>query len=427
MPVALDDRDRALLSGEGGAAAAFAMRLVIRAAEALGADNLIPITRAHVDSCLDHGQASIDFVRRLLDGGAQVSVPTTLNVGAVDLLHPELWRGDEASVARGRSVMEAYRALGCRPTFTCAPYQLPDARPALGEQVAWAESNAIAFCNSVLGARTERYGDFIDVACAITGRVPDAGLHRTNGRRAVLVLRLAADVPSALRDADVLYPVLGIVLGRRAGSRVAALDGLPPDLGEDRLKAICAAAASSGAVAMFHVVGSTPEAPTLRDALQNGEAEVAEVGLAELRAARDALSEAGVAAGAAIGAVSLGTPHASLAELEAIADALGTERAAAEVELLVSTGRDVLAVAEAAGIAARLRDAGAELLVDTCSYLGPILRPSPLPTMTNSAKWAYYAPGNIGARVAFGSLRECVRSAVTGRLWRDDALWGGSS
>ena len=155
--------------------------------------------------------------------------------------------------------MGHYRSLGCQPTYTCAPYQLPFARPALGEQVAWAESNAIVFCNSVLGARTERYGDFTDIACAITGRVPNAGLHRADARRASLVLRLAADVPAALRDDDAFYPVLGIVLGRRAGSRVAALDGLPPGVSEDRLKAVGAAAASRGAVAMFHAVGSTPE------------------------------------------------------------------------------------------------------------------------------------------------------------------------
>ncbi len=122
-------------------------------------------------------------------------IPTTLNVGAVDLLHPELYRGDHRTADRGRLLMDRYRALGARPTFTCAPYQIADARPSLGEQVAWGESNAIAFCNSVLGARTNRYGDFIDIAAAITGRVPDAGLHRTDARRATLVLRLADDVP----------------------------------------------------------------------------------------------------------------------------------------------------------------------------------------------------------------------------------------
>jgi predicted aconitase len=130
------------------------MRLVVRAAEALGATRLIPITRAHVDSCLYHGEATVDFVERLIDGGARVSVPTTLNVGAVDLLHPELFRGDPLVAERGRLLMGHYRSLGCQPTYTCAPYQLAAARPALGEQVAWAESNAIVFCNSVIGART---------------------------------------------------------------------------------------------------------------------------------------------------------------------------------------------------------------------------------------------------------------------------------
>jgi hypothetical protein len=256
--------------------------------------------------------------------------------------------------------------------------------------------------------------------------VPDAGLHRTDARRATLVLRVGPDVPDHLLGADAFYPVLGTVLGRRAGSRVAVLEGLPPNLSEDRLKAVGAAAASSGAVAMFHAVGSTPEAPTLADALGGHppEAEVT-ISLGELRDARDALSSAGEAVpGTPIGAVSLGTPHASLTELRGITEELAGERVADGVELLVSTSRDVLAQAEREDVAQRLRDAGVELLVDTCSYLGPILRPTPLPVMTDSAKWAWYAPGNIGARVIFGSRRECVRSAVTGVVRRDTELWG---
>lgn len=405
------------------------MRLVLRAADALGAERLIPITRAHVDSCLYHGEATVDFVERLVEGGAQVAVPTTLNVGALDLLHPELWRGDARIAERGRLLMGHYRSLGCQPTYTCAPYQLPFARPAIGEQVAWAESNAIVFCNSVLGARTERYGDFTDIACAIAGRVPDAGLHRTDARRAVLVLRLADDVPASLRDDDAFYPVLGIVLGRRSGSRVAAIDGLPPGVSEDRLKAIGAAAASSGAVAMFHAIGSTPEAPTLQAALQRGEPEeIAEISIAELRAARDELTTAvgGVPPGTPIGSVSLGTPHASLAELRLIERELAGARPAQGVELLVSTARHLLADAEEEGLARRLRALGVELLVDTCSYIAPVLRPSPLPVMTDSGKWAFYAPGNVGVEVVFGTMRECVRSAVEGRVWRDTDLWGAS-
>jgi hypothetical protein len=397
------------------------MRLVIRAAEVSGATSLIDITSAHVDSCLYHGEATLDFVARLVDGEARVSVPTTLNVGALDLLHPELYRGDPRTAERGRLLMDRYRSLGARPTFTCAPYQLADARPALGEQVAWGESNAIAFCNSVLGARTNRYGDFIDVAAAITGRVPDAGLHRTEERRATLVLRLSRDVPPALRDADALFPVLGILLGRHAGSAVAAIDGLPAGQSEDRLKALGAAAASSGSVAMFHVVGSTPEGATLDAALQHRAPEAVElITLSALREARDALT---TAVDEPLAAVSLGTPHASLAELERYAEMLGGRRVHPDVELLISTGRNVLAEASERGLTERLREAGAELLVDTCSYIAPILRPTDGATMTDSGKWAYYAPGNVGARVVLGSTEECIRSAVVGRVVRDDAPW----
>jgi predicted aconitase len=346
-------------------------------------------------------------------------------VGALDLLHPELGRRSGAIAEPGRRLMERYRELGCRPTFTCAPYQLEDARPGLGDQVAWGESNAIAFCNSVLGARTNRSGDFLDVAAAITARVPDAGRHRTENRRARLVLRLGPDVPDRLRDADELFPVLGLVLGRRAGGGVAVLEGLPAGLGEDRLKALAAAAASSGAVAMFHVVGSTPEAPSLDAALGHQPPdEVAEIDLAELRSARDVLTTA--PPGAALAAVSIGTPHASLAELATYAALLGDRRVHPDVELLVSTGRDVLASAEERGIAERLRVAGVEVLVDTCSYLSPILRTARGPVMTDSAKWAYYAPGNTGADVVFASTGDCIESAVGGQIVRDLGPWGGT-
>jgi len=412
-----------VLEGEAGEGTALAMRLVMRAAEVLEADRLIPIRGAHVDSCLYHGQATLDFVDRLVDGGAQVRVPTTLNVGAIDLLHPELWRGEPDLAERGRRLMDQYRALGCRPTFTCAPYQLAGSRPGLGDQVAWGESNAIVFANSVLGARTNRYGDFLDIAAAVVGRVPDAGLHRTEERRARLVIRLASDVPAGLLDQDGLYPVLGIVVGRVAGGRVAALDGLPPGVSEDRLKALGATAASSGAVGLVHVIGSTPEAPTLAAALQGAEPEDEHaIDMATLRAARAELG--GDGEGRIVG-VSLGTPHASSAELARIAELLDGRHAADGVELLISTARDTLAQAEGSGVAQQLRAAGAELLVDTCSYISPILRTPSGPVMTDSGKWAYYAPGNIGARVVLGSLAECVASAVAGRVVRDGS-WGAA-
>jgi hypothetical protein len=416
VPVEPTEEDRALLSGREGEAPALAMRLVLEMAEVMGARRLIDIGHAHVDGCLYHGIAGLDFAERLARFGARVRVPTTLNVGYLDLLHPEHVGGDEATRRNARRLMDAYVAMGCRPTWTCAPYQLPD-RPAFGEHVAWAESNAIVFCNSVLGARTNRYGDFIDVCAAITGRVPYAGLHRDEERRARLVFRLDG-VPARLLASDALYPALGHLVGRDAGSAVPAIVGLPPGVSEDRLKALGAAAASSGAVAMFHAVGVTPEAPTLEAATGGEPAPEIPVTLDRLREAR---GELGGERGGALGAVCIGTPHASLAELTRLRDLLGGRRP--RVPLWVNTGRDVLAAAGRAGVAAGLRDVGVRIVTDTCTYLTPLIGDVDGPVMTDSGKWAWYAPANIGVEVVFGGTEECVRSALSGRIERDPDLW----
>jgi predicted aconitase len=174
-------------------------------------------------------------------------------------------------------------------------------------------------------------------------------------------------------------------------------------------------------VELLHVLGSTPEPPNLSAALQDAEPdEERTVDVATLRAAR---AELGGDGEGRIVAVSLGTPHASAAELTRIGTLLDGRRVADGVELLISTARDTLTQVEASGVAERLRLAGAELLVDTCSYIAPILRAPHGPVMTDSGKWAYYAPGNIGAQVVLGTLAECVASAVAGHVVRD-ANWG---
>jgi hypothetical protein len=416
VPVETSERDRAVLAGSEGEAPALAMRIVLEMAAVMGADRLIDVTGAHVDGCLYHGIAGLEFAERLLAGGARVRVPTTLNVAALDLLHPDRYRGDPATAANARRQMDAYVAMGCLPTWTCAPYQLPE-RPAFGEHVAWAESNAIVFCNSVLGARTNRYGDFIDVCAAITGRVPFAGLHRDEERTARLVLRLEG-VPARMLGSDALFPVLGHLVGREAGSAVPAIVGLPGDASEDRLKALGAAAASSGSIAMFHAVGITPEAPTLEAATGRSNVPEVVVDAARLRGARDELETAD---GDRLGAVCVGTPHASLAELERLAGLLAGARP--RVPVWVNTGREIFAEAERGGVSLALEQSGVRIMTDTCTYLSPMLGDVDGRVMTDSAKWAWYAPANIGADVAFGSLEECVRSAIEGRVVRDPALW----
>jgi predicted aconitase len=417
--MALTPEDQAMLDGDRGEAARFAMRIIIGQARVVDAPGLIDVTSAHIDGCLYHGQVSLDFAERLVAADARVRIPSTLNVGALDLLHPGLYRGDQETAGKGRRLMDLYLQMGCRPTWTCAPYQL-DPRPAPGEQIAWAESNAIVFANSALGAWTERYGDFIDICAAITGRVPDAGLHRAKNRRGQTLFRLAG-ISDRLHREDVLYPVLGHLVGARTGTMIPVIQGLSPTTTEDQLKALGASAASSGAVALFHAVGVTPEAATLDDALQGGELEaVIEVTPTQLREARDQLS---TASDGRITAVCLGTPHFSLAEFGQLMTLLDGWRLHAGMRFYVSTGRDVLAEVQRRGLFSTLESAGITVVTDTCTYIAPILDPGRQVVMTNSGKWAYYAPGNVGADVVFGSMEECVRSASQGSVWRDPGLW----
>ncbi|MBL8962185.1 MAG: DUF521 domain-containing protein, partial [Gemmatimonadetes bacterium] len=338
-----------------------------------------------------------------------VRVPTTLNVGIIDLLHPELFRGDPAVAAAGREMMAHYRTMGCRQTWTCAPYQLVE-RPSLGEQVAWAESNAIVFCNSVLGARTERYGDFIDLAAAITGRVPNTGLHRDEGRLGQVLVRVRNVAPEEV-GADLFFAALGHMVGRLVGTRIPVIEGVEAAR-EDDLKALGAASASAGAVAMFHMVGVTPEAPDLTTAFGGRAPErTFEIGPDEMAAA---LAELSTPTTQPLGTISVGTPHFSYDEFRRVAELFAGRRVAPGLAFYISTGRDVLARVDAEGWGDALRATGVTIVTDTCTYLTPILRERPGAVMTNSAKWAWYAPGNLGYEVIFATLDDCVESAVQG-------------
>jgi predicted aconitase len=417
--VALDDAEAGMLAGAEGPAAAFAMRLLVRYAEAVAAPRLIPCVGAHIDGCLHHGAVSNDFVDRLVALGGRVRVPTTLNVGSIDLIHPELFLGDAAARSDGERLMRAHEALGCVPTFTCAPYQAL-MRPRLGDQIAWAESNAIVFANSVLGARTNRYGDFIDLACAIVGRVPDYGLHRAENRRATLHVAIEgwpADWidETGAPDAGRIAVAAGHALGLLAGDRIAAISGLPPNVDEDALKALGAVAASSGAVAMFHAIGLTPEAPDLMTATGGAPPrETIRLDAARLASALERLSTA--AWGAPIGAVALGTPHFSIAEFGRLMPLVRSRPP--RRDFYVNAGRETYATLVERGWAAELEALGVTVVVDTCTYVTSVMRPFEGPVMTNSGKWAHYAPANLGVEVIFGGLADCVASAAAGRAVR---------
>ncbi len=368
----------------------------------MDAPQLLDISGAHIDSCLYHGLASLDFAKRLADGGGEVRVPTTLNVSSLDLLHPDLYRGDAATAERARELMDAYVSLGCRPTWTCAPYQLAD-RPGLGEagRVGRVQRHRVR----QLGARgpNQSLWRFPRHLLCLHRQGARIGLHTDEGRLAELVVEV--EVPDSWRDEDLLYVAIGHLLGELAGTDVALIRGLDQRADEDRLKALGAAAASSGAVAMFHVEGVTPEAGT---ALPQGTPRFQRV---DAHSVRDALARLG-SGSTKVGAISIGTPHASATELARLAVLCSGRET--RLPFYVNTGRDVMdACPEAVKV---IEEFGAQMVTDTCTYITPIIPEAVAAVMTNSGKWAYYAPGNLGVEVVMGTTADCVETAVTGSV-----------
>ena len=396
--------------GERGPAVQFALEVLVRMAELTDAPRFVPIVSAHVDGCLYEGDAVVDFVDHLTALGAQVAVPTTLNAISVELSG---WRAQGVPAAFGdpaERIVAGYLGMGARPSFSCAPYAIGHT-PAFGQHVAWGESNAIAYANSVLGARTDRYGDFLDILAAIAGRVPEQGLHRTERRRGELLFVLGDDVD--VSD-PALYPLVGYAMGLLTGGPVPVVEGLPPDARPDDLKALLAAAASSGAVALAHLVGLTPEAPDVSTACQGRRPDsVISLTAARLREARRALS---TRSDGRVDAVALGSPHFSVGEFRELASLVRGRRMAPHMRLVVTTSQFMRDRAQEEGLLEPLRAFGGEVITDTCILLSPLLANSVRTVMTNSGKYAHYIPSLLQKDVVFGSLAECVAAAESGSV-----------
>ena len=419
MTLTLSVEDQAMLNGSYGPATKMAMSILVRMAEVSGAKELLDITGAHIDSTVYIGDAGLEYAERLASLGAKVAVPTTLNVSGVDEYHWKEWAVPPLWAKQAHRQMVAYQSMGTIPTWTCAPYQT-EMRPTFGQQIAWGESNAIVFANSVIGARTERYPDMFDVCCAITGRAPAIGLHLTENRAGKILLKLEG-IPQALQMGDDFYPVLGHYLGKITLDRIPVLEGMSIIPNDDQLKALGAAAASSGAVALFHMVGVTPEAPTVEAAFQgNTPEETIIVTMDILREARKELTHAD---DARLDMVVLGSPHFSLAEFKMLAALVDGRKKHEDVKFLVTSSRAMTQLAQHAGFLEPIQAFGAQLTVDTCILTTPMLPKDIRFLMTNSAKFAYYAPGLLDKKIAFSSLADCVESAVKGEIIRDETPW----
>ena len=406
----LTDADRAMLDGAAGEATAQAMRILCAMAANQGATRLIDVTQGHIDGCIYASPANLTFAEKMADMGAKVRIPTTMNAISVDHGNwrsqgvPDLFGGPAQRLA------DAYVRMGCQPTFTCSPYLL-DTAPEEGEVIAWSESNAVIYANSVLGARTAKHPDFLDLCIAMTGRAPLSGVYLDEPRQARRIIDV--DLPDDFDDA--FWPLIGWLAGKASPDRIPLLRGLQAARpSPENLKAVCAAFGTTSAAPMLHVEGVTPEADRIAP-----DADRARITRADMAAGWRVLNDGPEA----VELVAIGSPHASLIECAALADALAGRRVA--VATIVTAGRAVIGLARVDGTLARLEAAGVQVLPDLCwcSISEPVFPPGTRALMTNSGKYAHYGPGLSGRAVRFGGLAACAAAAVTGHAPKSLPDW----
>ena len=401
----LGDDDRAMLEGRDGIAVQQAMRITAAMAAQQGASALVDVTQGHIDGCIYASPANLTFAEKMAEMGAKVRVPTTMNAISVDKAHWRLQGMPEDFGDPAARLADAYVRMGCRPTFTCSPYLL-DSAPQAGDMIAWAESNAVIFANTVLGARTAKHPDFLDLCIALTGRAPLAGVYLEENRRPQRIVNVA--LPQGVDDA--FWPLVGYLAGKAAPDCIPLLRGLgPAKPSRDDLKALCAAFGTTSAAPMLHIEGVTPEAglPPLETA------DIVTVSHSDMAAGWSLLNEGPQE----VQLVAIGSPHASLEECHALAAEFAGRRRHADVAVIVTAGQQVIDAAGQDGTLQSLRDSGVQVLPDLCwcSISEPVFPTKTRALMTNSGKYAHYGPGLSGRAVRFGSLADCVESALTGR------------
>lgn len=389
-----------MLSGEAGPGVRKAMEIVVALGRIYGARRLVPVGSVQVAgvSYRNLGQAGLEFLREWADQGARARVPTTLNPAGMDL---RAWRelGFSESFARQQlAVVEAYRRLGVQTTCTCTPYLVGNV-PHLGEHVAWAESSAVSYANSALGARTNREGGPSALAAAITGRTAAYGLHLDENRRATLQVIVRCPVRT-LSD----FGALGYLVGQAARNRVPHFAGLEETCTDAALRALGAAMAASGAVALYHVAGVTPEANQPGILAPDHETLVVD-DLGPAYAALDGDAEH-------VDLVWFGCPHAGGEEIAEVARLLGGRRV--ETALWITTAREMRERAATEGLVAAVEASGGCVVADMCAVVAPMRELGFRTVATPSAKGATYLPSHAGLRVRYGTVEQCVEAAVTG-------------
>lgn len=398
----LNDVQQAMLDGKYGEGTAYAMKIQVALGEAFGAERMVPITRAHV--ALSNQEADLWFAEKMLAGGAKCRVAPTVNPGFCLSYFTERKMVDEKFADLMQRTHNAYKGLGAILSYNCTPYTATNI-PNFGEVCAYSESSATPYVNSVWGARSNREGANSALCAAITGFVPEYGLLLDENRKGDILVHVEADMSH-----DAAYHYLGMC-GKKIGEGIPVFTGLPKHISPAALTNLGAQLNTSGAYGMYHIVGFTPEAPTLEAAF-GGNKPIREVTITEqdILDGRNAVSEEG---NRKIEFAMFGCPHFDLTQVQYIAEHIGGKKLAVPMYILVSS--HTLEMATRMGLKDVLNAAGAEIIPDTCPD-----QPCWTPLVgkygvTESPKCAYY-PRRRGVHFVIRDLDSCLEAAMTGEV-----------
>lgn len=413
----LTDEEKRMLGGEQGEGVQKAMDFLVKLGDAFGAERMVEIASAHPAGCGYRvaGEGALRFLDWLAGTGAKIRVPATLDPVCCDLERPRVLRIPDEFVQKQSTMNDAFRRLGFGFTLTCLPYWTSVA-PKFGDHFAWGESNAVAYANSVLGARGNREASLTCVLAAVAGRVPEYGVHLAENRRGEILVK----VDVSLEDpAD--WRALGAYVGNHAWDRIPVFTDLPSRISGLRLKDICGAITGPwGTMPMFHIVGVTLEAPDLRAALGGRAPDQVETIVFGNKELRETYQMMCTARSEKVDLVTVGCPYMTIEEIQTVAEVLRGKKVREDVQFWGWTDRATRLVAERMGLVQVIESAGAQLLSDTCMVTTPLEKSAYRfkVVATDSAKAASYVPGVGKPDVWFGTLAQCVHAALTGTWQR---------
>lgn len=392
----LTPEEQAMYDGKHGIAIEKSMEILVALGDIYGAENMVDITSAQISgvSYKTIGEAGLEYLDELAASGVKVKVPSTLNPAGIDLERWEDLKFSKQFVEKQNKIIAAYQKMGISTTCTCTPYLVGNV-PIMGSHIAWSESSAVCYANSVLGARTNREGGPGALAAAICGKTAAYGYHLDEGRKAKYVFEL--EIP--LKGVD--YGALGYIVGKIVGGGVPyfKLKNIPSI---NELKSLGAALASSGAVALYHVEGVTPE---YEEALKSEDMDLIErisVTEDDVMDARKKLSTTAQKPDL----ICIGCPHASLDEIEKIAEKISGRKLS--TPFWVCTSIPVKAAADRMGYTKTIENAGGKLVCDTCMVVSPIEDLGFKVIGVDSAKAANYVPTMCGLDVVYDEFEDLI-------------------